>query len=145
MGKNYIEDSELSVTKFQRPKFRTKQRDTGELESLPDIPAAVDFLLPDGEALTASTQQEMLIGRFARPDDPPVTIDLQSYGGRDKGVSRCHAMVAVVQDKLTIQDLNSLNHTLLNGQMLIPMKRYVLRDGDILTLGRLILRIRYVD
>ncbi|MCB9460446.1 MAG: FHA domain-containing protein [Anaerolineaceae bacterium] len=142
-GKHFIEDSEMVVTQFHRPDFRQKQRITNSLDR-PDVPSILEFELDDGMTLSAGTDREILIGRRARPEDPEVSLDLEHVNGRDHGVSRCHAMVAVISDKITIQDLNSLNHTLLNGQRLIPMKRYTLRDGDILTVGKLNMCIHYV-
>lgn len=144
MGRNYIENSKLTVTKFNRVSYRPKKRDTEGLGALQEAPQILDFVLPNGGIITMSTHEEILIGRKARPNDPMVSLDLQPYEGRDLGVSRCHAMMAVMHNKLTIQDLNSLNHTLLNGQMLIPMKRYTLRDGDKISLGSFVMEIHFV-
>ena len=142
-GKHFIEDSEMAVTQFHRPDFRQEHRITNSLEN-PGVPTILEFELPNGKIFSISTEREILIGRRARREDPEVSLDLESVNGREHGVSRCHAMVAVTKGKLTIQDLNSLNHSLLNGQRLIPMKRYTLRDGDVLTVGMLSMQVRYI-
>jgi len=144
MGKYYDQHTEQLVTIFRRPKFRPQHKKTGTLPEDLTAPKYIEFLLPDATVLRAPTEREIILGRKARLDDPDVSIDLEPFGAREKGVSRAHAMIAVVRGKLTVRDLKSLNATLLNGQMLEPLVSYTLRDGDILTVGRMILRVRYL-
>lgn len=54
-------------------------------------------------------------------------------------VSRVHCrLVADTEDQLTVEDLESTNGTLVNGQR---VDRVVLRTGDVLTIGRVEFRI----
>lgn len=73
-------------------------------------------------------------------------VDLTPYGGQDRGVSRRHA--SIIQDKehkaLYIEDLNSTNGTRINGFALEPRRRYRLRDGDEIELGRVRMVLRFV-
>ncbi|HML20023.1 MAG TPA: FHA domain-containing protein [Aggregatilinea sp.] len=73
-------------------------------------------------------------------------LDLTPYGGQDRGVSRRHA--TIVQDNehkaLYIEDLNSTNGTRINGFALEPNRRYRLRDGDEVELGRVRMVLRFV-
>jgi diguanylate cyclase (GGDEF)-like protein len=65
---------------------------------------------------------EVVIGRAADAD-----IRLQ-----DDGVSRRHARIVVASGGLHLEDLQSANGTLLNGQ---PVSRSLLRDGDNIQVG----------
>jgi two-component system cell cycle response regulator len=67
-------------------------------------------------------QPEVVIGRA-------VDTDIRL---RDGGVSRRHARIVLNQGALCIEDLDSANGTLLNGDRI---KRAVLRDGDHIQMG----------
>jgi pSer/pThr/pTyr-binding forkhead associated (FHA) protein len=66
-------------------------------------------------------------------------IDLTPYGADDKGVSRLHASLHRQEETLVLSDLGSVNHTFINGQRLHAHEVRVLRDGDEIRLGRLVL------
>lgn len=74
---------------------------------------------------------------------PP--IDLSTCGGREKGVSRQHAMIFQDEGTLHVVDSQSANGTFLNGQKLAPQQPRVLRDGDELRLGHLIIRVSFLS
>jgi ABC transport system ATP-binding/permease protein len=79
--------------------------------------APVTLRLPNGSAKT--------IGRTARAD---FIVDAAL-------VSRMHCkLIADKTDQLVVEDLGSTNGTLVNGKR---VERAVLRDGDILSVGRL--------
>lgn len=67
-------------------------------------------------------RQELVIGRAADAD-----VRLQ-----DDGVSRRHARICQEEGELCIEDLQSANGTLLNGDRI---RRAVLRDGDKIQVG----------
>lgn len=123
----------------------------GQLSRRPNIPAHP--AVPDLICLTLPTLDSVLevepaktliIGRRPRPEDPPVAIDLEIFDAQQFGVSRCHAMIAVVQGGLYVQDLHSMNGSMLNGRRLDPLQRYPLLSGDTLTLGRLPMEVTFV-
>ncbi|NDJ63106.1 MAG: FHA domain-containing protein, partial [Chloroflexi bacterium] len=71
-------------------------------------------------------------------------VDLTNSGGVDKGVSRRHALVVRKEENsLMIVDKDSPNGTYLNGQRLVPNQGRLLRDGDELRLGRLVIRVHF--
>jgi serine phosphatase RsbU (regulator of sigma subunit)/pSer/pThr/pTyr-binding forkhead associated (FHA) protein len=72
-----------------------------------------EFLLED---------DTVLIGRM-----PNCTINI---GRESHDVSRRHAELTKVDGTWFLKDLNSRNHTSLNGQELIPGQAYPLRNGD---------------
>lgn len=53
----------------------------------------------------------------------------------DKTVGRRHAYLRRQQSTYTVEDLNALNKTRLNGVILTPHKECTLKDGDILRFG----------
>lgn len=73
-------------------------------------------------------------------------LDLTPYGGQEGGVSRRHAVI--IQDHenqtLYLEDLNSTNGTRINGFTLESRRRYRLRDGDEIEIGRLQIVLRFV-
>lgn len=53
----------------------------------------------------------------------------------DKTVGRRHAYLRHQQGKYTVEDLNALNKTRLNGVTLTPHEECILKDGDVLRFG----------
>jgi len=73
----------------------------------------------------------MLVGR----QDPMRGISPEINLGDDKTVGRKHAYLRNQQGEYTVEDLNALNKTRLNGVILVPHKEESLKDGDILRFG----------
>jgi len=86
---------------------------------------------------------ELLVGRTDPHTGAAPDINLEPYGAADKGVSRRHAMIVRRETALNVIDLGTPNGTFLNGQRLVPHQPRVLRDGDELRLGHLILRVSF--
>jgi two-component system cell cycle response regulator len=72
-------------------------------------------------------QQSTLIGRSSTTD---VQLDQES-------VSRHHAKIINASTAIILRDLESTNGTYVNDQ---PIKEYVLRDGDLVKIGRTIFK-----
>ncbi len=90
-------------------------------------------------------QHEVIIGRGSAGSALIPDIDLASIDGEQYGVSRLHLSVRY-QPKyhtLSIFDLGSANGSYINGQRLHPHEVRVLRHGDELRLGRLMLTVAY--
>jgi hypothetical protein len=86
---------------------------------------------------------ELILGRSdAKPDETP-QINLTEYGALEKGVSRKHAVINRKDGSLYLIDHKSANGTYLNGQKLVPLQERVLRDGDDVRLGHLMMRITF--
>lgn len=87
--------------------------------------------------------EAILLGRA----DPRLRIspevDLTDYGAPKKGVSRSHAALRVVSDTLYVIDMNSSNGTFHRGERLDAGKPRVVRDGDVVQLGELVLTLRF--
>lgn len=89
------------------------------------------------------SQDELVIGRTH--GDVVVEVDLTEHGGIDAGVSRRHALLRRQNDTIVVIDLGSANSTFLNGQRIIPNEPRILRDGDEMRLGRLVMRATFED
>jgi hypothetical protein len=74
----------------------------------------------------------LIIGRSAKLSE--LVID-------NKTISRCHARISYKQNQLYIEDMNSLNGTKLNNITLTAFKPIKLNSGNILTLGKVRLKI----
>lgn len=92
----------------------------------------------------AAEIQELIIGRFDPDTNESPDIDLQEHGGPEKGVSRRHAYIMRHDGSLNLVDANSQNGTFLNGQRLVAHQPRILRDGDDIRLGYLVLRVKFV-
>lgn len=131
---------ELSETMLDNPLQKAREQYT--LPSAPDEPelflmvrtqqGLIPVPLPYGKVLT--------VGR-ADPDTGALpSIDLTVFSAQEFGVSRNHAAIDYTSAQApTIADLNSANGTFLNGQRLDPNQPRVLRYGDELRLGRLVM------
>jgi pSer/pThr/pTyr-binding forkhead associated (FHA) protein len=86
--------------------------------------------------------QSVILGRKYEGLD--VDVDLTPFNAAEAGVSRQHVMIAPQGNCFIIQDLESRNGTVLNGEKLLPRQPYKLHDGDMVFIGRLAVTIRYV-
>ncbi len=89
-------------------------------------------------------KQEIIIGREDPFSDLFPDIDLEPYGGQDAGVSRRHVRISLSRGQVMIEDLNTMNGTLLNKQRLNPGQIEPLNNGDEISLGKIVL-IYYVQ
>ncbi len=95
------------------------------------------------EPLTIMAGEEFLIGRRDSASGIAPDLDLTALGALDKGVSRLHAALRRGEDVLSIVDLDSANGTYLNGQRLAAHQPRLLRDGDEIRLGKLVMHIYF--
>ena len=88
-------------------------------------------------------QKEKLRDQFYYSETPP--RDKPGYRLTDqalvKGVSRRHAKISRKGPQIYLEDLGSVNGTLLNGKRLTPYLPHVLRDKDEIRIGKLLMRI----
>jgi pSer/pThr/pTyr-binding forkhead associated (FHA) protein len=102
-------------------------------------------LIDTAIVLTVQLADRLAIGRQEVDSSNPIEIDLTSYGGREKGVSRQHAALYRTRHTLSLVDLDSTNGTYLNGVRLTPHQPRLLRDGDEICLGNMRLHTRFDD
>ncbi len=87
---------------------------------------------------------KLTIGRVDPDTGESPVVDLIDCKAIEKGVSRRHASI-VRRDTgtLSLVDQDSDNGTYLNGQRLVPNQPRILRDGDEIRLGHLVLYVRF--
>jgi serine/threonine-protein kinase len=78
----------------------------------------------------ALTRDLMVVGR----QDPVLGI-FPEINLADKTVGRRHAYLRNQHGQFTVEDLNALNKTRLNGEILAPYEERALKDGDVLRFG----------
>jgi FHA domain-containing protein len=84
----------------------------------------------------------LTLGRHTA-DDRVADVDLSPYQAELLGVSRLHTTLKRQGQSLTLVDMNSTNHTFLNGSKLKDGEVYTLKTGDKLQLGRLGMRVSF--
>ena len=87
------------------------------------------IVLSNGQAIPLKGEL-MVVGR----QDPTLGI-FPEITLADKTVGRRHAYLRNQQDAFTVEDLNALNKTRLNGVILTPHEERTLKDGDVLRFG----------
>lgn len=87
-------------------------------------------------------RHEVVVGRSDGGTMTP-DVDLAAHNAGDLGVSRLHVALQYNSRNniLSISDMKSANGTYVNGQKLYPQEVRVLRHGDELRLGRMVMRV----
>lgn len=105
--------------------------------SLPTEAGISLFLLDTGTILPLEGRNEFTLGRSAEGQPILPDIDLTNFQAYEHGVSRLHASITLGNEEAMITDLGSANGTRLNGQKIPPHRPSPVKNGDILTLGKL--------
>lgn len=145
-------------------KMDETQIETGTLiEKDPDFVRAMSERSkhPSGTALLGGKQEVMLLiendikrfpvdngtrlilGRFDKATDHPDQIDLEPYNARELGVSRFHLQLQIENEQLFATDLNSTNGTYRGGEPFPANKPVLIRNGDMLLIGRLSIQVLF--
>ncbi|MBA4379195.1 MAG: hypothetical protein C0393_00630 [Anaerolinea sp.] len=100
-------------------------------------------LVESGQILPLAERMEFSLGRVSEGQPIMPDIDLTPYKAYDKGVSRLHAILRRVKNRIVIMDLGSSNGTYVNGIRLLPQVEHVLAHGDTIHLGKLKIQILF--
>ena len=87
---------------------------------------------------------DIVIGSSSDPE-PDLDVNVADWRGEEHGVSRRHCRLRPTNSNLFIIDLESTNGSHLNGIELGEGQARALQDGDLITLGRLHLRVIVVQ
>lgn len=93
--------------------------------------------------LVINISDQLVLGRFDVETKQVPDVGLDDYNAQELGVSRRHAAILVEDNALKVMDLGSANATYMNGQKLVAHQARILRDGDELRLGRLVMRVHF--
>jgi hypothetical protein len=100
-------------------------------------------VLGSGRDVEVPLTKGVSIGRLDPASANFPEVDLTSEGGLERGISRRHAKISKRGREVLIEDLGSLNGTFLNREKLTPYLPQVLKSGDELQLGKLMLRVSF--
>ena len=100
--------------------------------------------MPGREApYTYENYEKIEIGRGGDDDETPPDLDLSPHHAHLLGVSRRHARINRTPAGYFVEDLNSTNGSWLNENQLVPNRKYILRNGDQLRLGQMLLLVDF--
>jgi pSer/pThr/pTyr-binding forkhead associated (FHA) protein len=102
-------------------------------------------IMENGKILALDRSNEFTIGRV--DDGQPIIpdIDLTPYNGYGNGVSRLHATIHFMEGSATVIDLGSVNGTFVNGKKVSDQIPEPLNHGDVLTLGKMQIKVIMPD
>ncbi|HML20423.1 MAG TPA: FHA domain-containing protein [Aggregatilinea sp.] len=95
------------------------------------------------QPLIIDLRERLVVGRFDPDHGEQPDILLDEYHAQEEGVSRRHAAFLVEDNALKLTDLGSANATYLNGIELTPYQKRIMRDGDEVRLGNLVMQVRF--
>lgn len=95
------------------------------------------------ELVPLRDRSAVILGRADHRSSALPDVDLTRYGAAERGVSRQHARLEIVDNHLFITDLSSSNGTFYRTQRLAPNKPCQLKRGDEVILGRLAMQIMF--
>ncbi len=95
------------------------------------------------QPLMVLPKREVMVGRKDLTTGTLPDLDLTPFAGYRMGVSRRHAVFRMYDRRIEVVDLGSSNGSRLNGVVLHPHQPYLLRDGDILTFGKMEMRVSF--
>ena len=91
-------------------------------------------------------KEKYVLGRSVHSQPGSVLdLDLRKYNGFEYGVSRQHAMLRVVDQRIQIVDLNSSNRTFIDGEEIYPWNEYDVERNSVIRLGKLRIRVSLED
>ncbi|HET9999755.1 MAG TPA: FHA domain-containing serine/threonine-protein kinase [Ktedonobacteraceae bacterium] len=115
----------------ERPPIEERGSEAKEArEQQAAIPKQARLLVLSSNQAIPLTGELMVVGRH----DPVLGINPE-INLADKTVGRRHAYVRLSHGQYTVEDLNALNKTRLNGVVLTPYEERPLKEGDILRFG----------
>ncbi len=111
---------------------------------VPPPPSGPRLVLEESgkELVFPAGKSEIVIGREDPISGIYPEIDMTPYGGETGGVSRQHAKLILNGAQWSLVDLNSTNHTKIDGTRLEPNTPVPVQDGQRLQFGRLVLLFR---
>jgi len=87
---------------------------------------------------------DVTLGSSAEPD-ARLDVNLLDMEASEPSVSQKHIKLRPGKDQLFVLDLGSRNGTYANGAPITTSSAYALQNGDLLTLGRLHLRVKIMQ
>ena len=138
-------DARLSTHKIQTAEARLEMQYTPEKPvSTPAVPLQSWislYLVESGQILPLADRTEFTLGRSAEGQPIVPDVDLSAYNAYANGVSRLHAAIKLVNNRIVVVDLGSSNGTYLNSVRLSPYIETPVSHGDLIFLGKLKIQV----
>ena len=112
------------------------------LERRDPAAAGAYFMLASGSVVVLPPKSELTIGRADKLNQVYPDIDLDPHAGSTQGVSRLHAYLRRRGGAWVLEDASSTNGTFLNGRRVGAGEEALLRDGDRIRCGQMVLTFR---
>ena len=96
----------------------------------------------EGTMLELPAKDDVIIGREDPISEVFPDLDLTTYGGMEKGVSRKHAVLRRSEEGYTVEDMGSTNGTYVNRKRIQPNVPQQVGPGDEIRFGRLALSLK---
>ncbi len=98
-------------------------------------------IIDSGQILPLADRTEFTLGRSAEGQPIIPDVDLSPYNAYANGVSRLHAAIKLINNRIVVVDLGSSNGTYLNGIRLSPYIETPVSHGDLIYVGKLKIQI----
>lgn len=98
-------------------------------------------LLSSGVFINLEEYRVYTLGRISKGHPLVPDIDLTPYKAYEAGVSRTHLSIEINENAIAAMDLGSVNGTRINDKKISSHTPHPIRNGDILTLGKLKIQI----
>jgi hypothetical protein len=120
------------------------EANSGHYQPLPQVPLQSWIslhIIESGQILPLADRTEFTLGRSAEGQPIVPDVDLTAYNAYANGVSRLHAAIKLVNNRVVVVDLGSSNGTYLNGVRLSPYIETPVSHGDLVYLGKLKIQV----
>ena len=115
--------------------------DINKLEP-PQAPKHVQFLIPSSRRrLELKLLNQMRVGRADPEANISPELDFTQDQGIENGISRLHATIQLTKQGIILTDLDSTNGTFLNNVRLPAQQPFLVRSGDEIRFGDLLIHI----
>ena len=98
-------------------------------------------IIDSGQILPLADRTEFTLGRSAEGQPIVPDVDLTAFNAYANGVSRLHAAIKLINNRIIVVDLGSSNGTYLNGVRLAPYIETPVSHGDLVYLGKLKIQV----
>lgn len=145
-GAQLVAIEHVETHKIERPETdRIKSETIPFRVPPPPLPSAWISLhmLESGHIMPLADRSEFTLGRVAEGQPIMPDVDLTPYNAYANGVSRLHAVLKLVENRIALIDLGSSNGTFVNGVRINPQSETVLTNGDIISLGKLKIQVLF--
>ncbi len=123
-------------TEFMK-RNRTNFNIDGEFDSDSTQNKMILFILGMVERIDFGKTPSVIVGRFDWHLKSPDQLDLSTYGAVERGVSRSHCRLEVIDWQVVVTDLGSANGTYVGEKRLEPNQPFAMKKGEELIVGRL--------